>query len=461
MFKKYRHIHFVGIGGIGMSGIAEVVMNLGYHVSGSDLKASALTRRLRSRGARINYGHRAGNVVGAQVVVVSSAVNGSNPEIVEARRCGIPVVPRAEMLAELMRLKYGIAVAGTHGKTTTTSLIAHVLAKSGLDPTIVIGGRVKTWRSNARLGKGDFLVAEADESDRSFLHLTPTIAVITNIDPEHLENYRGVAHLHQAFAEFAAKVPFYGAAVCCVDHPVVATLAKRLSRRVITYGLTSTADFSAREIAQIGDRLTFTVCHHGREVGRARLRLVGRHNVANALAAIAVATELEVPVARWTSALAGFGGIDRRFEILSRRGPIVVSDYAHHPTELAAVIEAARDGWPGRRVVMVHQPHRFTRLRALFNEFVRVLGQADACILMRLYAAGEQPLPGVSARRLWGALRRRHPTKPVSYAETPEKILEIVRRLTTPETLVCFAGAGDVWKVAKAYAKEAAVRRWD
>ncbi|MBI2344013.1 MAG: UDP-N-acetylmuramate--L-alanine ligase [Deltaproteobacteria bacterium] len=453
MFRQYQHIHFVGIGGIGMSGIAEVLLTLGYAVSGSDLRSSAITRHLKRRGARIAYGHKREQINGAHVVVTSSAIVGTNPEVREARARGIPVVPRAEMLAELMRLKYGIAIAGTHGKTTTTSLIAHVLAGGGLDPTIVIGGRVNSWRTNARLGKGNYLVAEADESDRSFLKLTPTIAIITNIDPEHMENYRNFADVRRAYLAFAEKVPFYGFAVCCVDHPEVRAMRRQCTRPVMTYGITESADFTATRIRQIEDRLHFTVLYRGTPLGEVALQMPGRHNVVNALAAVAVGHLLEVPFAKIVRGLARFKGIERRFQVLYRHGPLVVNDYAHHPAELRATIQAARDGWPQRRVIVVHQPHRYSRLCALFREFVDVLAEADAVILMRLYAAGESPLPGISARRLWGMLRRRSSALSVKYAEAPEKVVELVEEMTTPEDIVLFLGAGDIWKVGMTYAR--------
>lgn len=436
-----------------MSGIAEVLMNLGYAVSGSDVKPSVTTRRLKRRGARVAYGHRAAAVNGAHVVVVSSAIDTKNPEVHEAQRRGVPVVPRAEMLAELMRLKYGIAVAGTHGKTTTTSLIAQVLAAGGLDPTIVIGGRVNSWRTNARLGKGEFLVAEADESDRSFLKLTPTIAVITNIDPEHMENYRDFDDVRQAYLTFANKVPFYGSVVCCADHPEVRRLRASCTRPLVTYGLTEAADYTASQIQALSDRLAFTVHYRGETLGLVNLRGPGRHNVGNALAAVAVGRLLDLPFAVIAKALGRFQGIERRFQILHRGGPLVVSDYAHHPTELQATMQAARDGWPGRRLIVVHQPHRYTRLKALFGDFVNTLADADAVILMRLYAASEAPIPGISARKLWGALRRRIPNALVCYGETPAKIIEQVQKIATPNDLVLFLGAGDIWKVADAYAK--------
>ncbi|MBI4238861.1 MAG: UDP-N-acetylmuramate--L-alanine ligase [Deltaproteobacteria bacterium] len=453
MFKRYQQLHFVGIGGVGMSGIAEVLLNLGYRISGSDLRPSAATRRLKQRGARLHYGHLAAHVGAAHVVVVSSAVAVSNPEVVEARRRGIPVVQRAEMLAELMRLKYGIAVAGTHGKTTTTSLIAAVLATGRLDPTIIIGGRVNAWRTNARLGKGEFLVAEADESDRSFLRLDPTIAVITNIDREHMENYRDFDDVRQAYRSFAERAPFYGTAVCCADHPETMALAQRLSRPVVTYGVNVAADYMARNIRARAERLHFEVLYRNKVLGNAQLRMPGRHNVGNALAAIAVGHFLEIPFRTIVRGLARFRGIERRFQILRRQAPIVVSDYAHHPVELAATIRAAREGWPEKRVIVVHQPHRYSRLQALFRDFVEVLAGVDGLVLMRLYEASERPIPGVSTRRLWGALRRRRPELAVRYAESPQKVLELTRRLVTRDAIVLFLGAGDISKVAAEFVK--------
>jgi UDP-N-acetylmuramate--alanine ligase len=453
MFKQYQHIHFVGIGGVGMSGIAEVLLNLGYAVSGSDLKSSVTTRRLKKRGAKISYGHKSTHVNGAHVVVTSSAVNRSNPEVSQARKTGIPVVPRAEMLAELMRLKYGIAVAGTHGKTTTTSLISHVLAGAGLDPTIVIGGRVNSWRTNARLGKGEYLVAEADESDRSFLKLSPTIAVVTNIDQEHMENYRGIADVRRVYQQFADKVPFYGAVVCCVDHAEIRRLRRGCTRPIVTYGIAESADYNATRISQAGERVTFTVLRKGEELGEITLPMPGRHSVANALAAVAVADRLQIPFQVIAKSLGKFRGIERRFQVLYRNGPTVVNDYAHHPVEIRAVIQAARDGWPGQRVIVVHQPHRFSRLKSLFRDFVSVLAEADGVILMRLYAAGERSLLGISSRKLWGALRRRVPDIPVHYAEMQPKIFEILGKIVGPDDLVLFLGAGDICNVGTHFAK--------
>jgi len=454
MFKRYKHIHFVGIGGIGMSGIADVLLTLGYEVSGSDLKTSSVTARLKRRGARIIRGHSVSNIDDADVVVVSSAVQEDNPEIIEARKRGIPVVPRAEMLAELMRLKYAIAVAGTHGKTTTTSMIATILFCAGFDPTMVIGGRVNSFRTNARLGRGEFLVAEADESDRSFLHLSPTIAVITNIDYEHMENYKDFCHVKESYLTFANKVPFYGCVVACIDHAPVREIVKKLGRRCITYAIGRRADFTAVDIRQVEDKLRFVVYREGKLLGAVRLGMVGHHNVSNALAAIAVADELEIPFERIAAAFMRFKGVERRFQILKGApGPIVVNDYSHHPAEIAAAIESARNGWPERRLVFVHQPHRYSRLKALFKDFVRVLSMPDHVALLKLYPAGERPLRGVTSRQLFISLKRRFPKLPVDLLDDGPSVKVWVRKNVRKNDLVVFSGAGDIWKVGKETAR--------
>ena len=453
MFKKYKKIHFVGIGGIGMSGIAEILLNLGLTVTGSDLKRSAVTQRLTRRGAKIWIGHEERHAEGAHVVVVSSAVSQSNPEIRYATKMGIPVVPRAEMLAELMRLKYGIAVAGTHGKTTTTSLIAQVVHRAGLDPTMIVGGKVKSLRGNARLGRGEFLVAEADESDRSFLKLSPTIGVITNIDPEHMENYNDFEHLKSAFVDFANKVPFYGSVVCCVDHPVVKKILPKIVRPCITYGERD-ADYIAANIEQVGGHLSFEVIHKGQQLGKIDLPMAGKHHAKNALAAIAVGRELDIPFPTIKHALEQFRGVARRFEILHNGSPIVVDDYGHHPVEIAATIAAAREGWPTCRIIVVIQPHRYTRLGQLFDEFVASVRMADAVLVMEVYPAGEKPIRGVTGERLCEKIRTQYPKKFVAYTPMAGRVVSTLSPWCGKDDLILFLGAGDITKIAHQFAKE-------
>ncbi len=452
MFKKYQQIHFVGIGGIGMSGIAEVLINLGYRVTGSDLKSGPTAQRLKRLGAKVHAGHRRQNIDGAHVVVVSSAVPEDNPEVREARRLGIAVVPRAEMLAELMRMKYGVAVAGTHGKTSTTSLIGCVLDRAGLDPTIIIGGRVNNLRSNARLGRGEYLVAEADESDQSFLKLAPTIGVITNIDPEHMENYDGFDDMQRAFVEFANKVPFYGAVVACTAHPVVRRILPRIKRPVITYGVAG-ADFTARGIDQEGDLLRFEALFRGEPMGEVVLRMTGSHQVLNALAAIAVSRHLDIPFKTIRAALKTFKGVARRFQILSKSGPMVVDDYAHHPVEIAATLAAARSGWPKKRVVAVVQPHRFSRLADHFDEFVTSVKDADAVVVMEVYPAGEKPRRNYTGEILWKEMCRYYPKKMVAFAPTGQDVQTTLAPWCRKEDLILFLGAGSITQAAKTYAK--------
>lgn len=455
MFKKYKHIHFVGIGGIGMSGIAQVLLTLGYNVTGSDLKKSHATAQLIRRGAKVMFGHKAENVGDAHVVVVSSAVCENNLEVIEARKKGIPVVPRAEMLAELMRLKYGIAVAGTHGKTTTTSLIATIFASAGLDPTIVVGGVVNSFRTNARLGKGEFLVAEADESDRSFIKLTPTIAVITNIDPEHMENYRDFQHVRETYASFANKVPFYGSVVACLDHPEVKNLISHIERRVVTYGVEA-GDFTAKNIRQEEGVIYFDAVFKGKELGDIALAIPGKHNVLNALASIAVAMELDIPFVKIKKGFAKFKGIERRFQIfLNKEGcPMVVTDYAHHPKEIEAVLNSAGDGWKNRRLVCVIQPHRYTRLSALFDEFVSVLEKPEVLVVMPVYPAGETPIDGASGKRLYEeVLKTRNKEKVTIFAKDKIKMFDEVKKIVVPDDIILFLGAGDIWKMGKEFAK--------
>jgi UDP-N-acetylmuramate--alanine ligase len=445
---RTRRIHFVGIGGIGMSGIAELLANLGYEVSGSDAKGSEITERLARLGVRIAKGHAAGHVGNADVVVVSSAIQAGNPEVDEAARRSIPVIPRAEMLAELMRLRYGIAIAGAHGKTTTTSMVALVLERAGLDPTAVIGGRLSAFGSNARLGKGDYMVVEADESDRSFLKLTPSIAVMTNIDHEHMESYGSWDALQQAFADFGNKVPFYGAVVACVDDAAVRALLPRLTRRVITYGFEDSGAAitgSAMELEAFGSRCRVTqrtadgVTH---DLGTLRLHVPGRHNLLNALGAVAVGLEVGVPFSKMAAGFAEFRGAERRFQLRGEaRGVMVVDDYGHHPTEIAAVIAAARAGLD-RRVVVVFQPHRYTRTRDLLKEFGAALGAADEIVLTDVYAAGEAPIEGATAEAVEAEVRKTG--RPVRLVKVLDDLPAAVAAVARPNDLVITLGAGSI-----------------
>ena len=433
-----------------MSGIAEVLVTLGYEVSGSDEKPSGMTERLARLGVRIARGHDGANVGNADVVVVSSAIPAGNPEVEAARRRGIPVIPRAEMLAELMRLRYGIAIAGAHGKTTTTSMVALVLERAGLDPTAVIGGRLSAFGSNARLGRGDYMVVEADESDRSFLKLNPAIAVVTNIDREHMESYGSWDALQQAFVEFANKVPFYGTVVACVDDRPVRDLLPRITRRVITYGFeqsAATVEGHGMTLEAFGSecRVRLTNASGAMDVGRLRLRVPGRHNLLNALAAVAVGLETGIPFDRISTALEEFGGAERRFQLRGEeRGVMVVDDYGHHPTEIAAVIAAARAGLD-RRVVVVFQPHRYTRTRDLLDEFATALAGADEILLTDIYAAGEPPIPGVTIDALEAVVRRTG--RPVTVVRAVDAVADAVASIARPNDLVITLGAGSIGSV--------------
>jgi UDP-N-acetylmuramate--alanine ligase len=446
-------VHFVGIGGIGMSGLAELLANLGYVVSGSDLRASAVTARLEALGARVFTGHRAEQVAGADVVVVSSAIRPDNPEVLEAARRHIPVIPRAEMLAELMRLRYGIAVAGSHGKTTTTSMIALMLERGGLDPTAVIGGRLSAFGSNARLGRGEVMVAEADESDGSFLRLSPAIAVVTNIDREHVDHYGDFERLCEAFVDFANRVPFHGAVVACADDPAVARLLPRMTRRVVPYGLAA-PEAAVRgvdvEVAAGGSRCRVEVAgaaSGARQLGEIRLTVPGRHNLANALAAVAVGLELGMAFETIAAALAEFPGAERRFQMMGEAAGVrVVDDYGHHPTEIAAVLDAARLG-PARRLVVAFQPHRFSRTKALLPEFGRALAAADEVVIAPIYPAGEDPLPGVTAEAVAGAVRAVRPI-PVHVVAGLDELVTCVANLARDGDLVITLGAGSIGTVA-------------
>jgi UDP-N-acetylmuramate--alanine ligase len=408
VLRKIQRVHFVGIGGSGMSGIAEVLLNLGYAISGSDLRRSPVTERLESLGARVFCGHARENASGAHVVVTSTAVRPENPEVEEARRHGVPVIPRAEMLAELMRLKYGVAVAGSHGKTTTTSMVALVLDRGGLDPTVVVGGRLGVLGSGGRLGQGEFLVAEADESDRSFLKLTPTLAVVTNIDREHLDAYRDLADIQDAFLGFVNKVPFYGGAVLCLDDPPVRGILPRVERRVVTYGLSHEASVSARDLEILPTRSSYTATLDGRALGKVTLVVPGAHNVSNSLAAVAVGLDLEVPFAAIQAGLESFTGVDRRFQERGEaKGVLVIDDYGHHPTEIRVTLETLRRRAGERRTVVLFQPHRFTRTRALWDDFAAAFDQADLLLLTDIYPASEEEVPGITAEALARAIAGR------------------------------------------------------
>ena len=453
MIKRMRRInrvHFVGIGGSGMSGIAEVMLSLGYEVQGSDLKRNASVRRLEGQGATVFIGHAADNVQNADAVVVSSAVNDSNPEVVAAREALLPIVQRAEMLGELMRFRYSIAVSGTHGKTTTTSLVASVLAEGGLDPTFVIGGRLKSADANARLGQGEYLVAEADESDASFVHLKPMLAIVTNIDADHMSTYDGdIEKLKGGFIEFLHNLPFYGLAILCADDPGVNEILPDVGRSILTYGVDSEADVRAENIRFSGASTTFDVLRAGREEAlHISLRLPGLHNVRNALATIAVASELQVSDHALVAALEKFEGIDRRFQNLgdvrTNKGTVMmVDDYGHHPTEIAATLAAARSGWPGKRVVLAFQPHRYTRTRDLLDDFASVLSDADVLIVLEVFAAGEDPITGADGRAIARAVRTRGGVEPV-FVESLDELPAVLEDLLEEGDLVLTMGAGNI-----------------
>jgi UDP-N-acetylmuramate--alanine ligase len=454
MKHKVRRIHFVGIGGSGMSGIAEVLVNQGYQVSGSDLAENAATRRLAQLGAKVMLRHQPANIAGADVVVVSTAVRADNPEVLAAREHRIPVVPRALMLAELMRLKQGIAIAGTHGKTTTTSLVASVLAEAGLDPTFVIGGRLIAAGSNARLGAGEFIVVEADESDASFLHLQPMVAVVTNIDADHMDTYgQDFEELKDAFVQFLRNLPFYGAAILCTDDPHLRSILAAVTKPVITYGSGEDANLRAEAIRHDAGRMKFRVRRQGAQPLDVTLNLPGRHNVLNALAAIAVAGELGIKDQAILKALAEFHGVGRRFQ---RYGDIplaeggsftLIDDYGHHPAEMAATLEAARGAFPGRRIVLAFQPHRYSRTRDLFEDFVKVLSTADALLLAEVYPAGEAPIIAADGRSLARALRVAGGVEPV-FVEDIAEMPDAIRRVAQDGDVVVTMGAGSIGNVS-------------
>ncbi len=450
MYRKNQHIHFIGIGGIGMSGIAELLLNLGYRISGSDLRESRITRRLAKLGGQIKIGHSPHWIEGADVVVISSAVRSDNPEVSAAYSAGIPVIPRAEMLAELMRLKInGIAVAGTHGKTSTTSMAGVLLAEAGLDPTVVIGGQVNNLGSNAKLGNGDFLVAEADESDGSFLKLSPVLEIITNIELDHVDHYSDLEAVKAAFLEFINRIPFYGAAILCLDDPNVAALLPLIRKRIITYGLTPQADIQAREITARGFISRFEVWHRGRALGKMTLSVPGRHNVYNALAVVALGLELEIDFAVITRALGNYTGVQRRLQIKGEvNGIMLIDDYGHHPTAIRVTLAALRAAWPKRRLVVLFQPHRYSRTAGLFPEFCTAFHDADLVILSDIYAAGEEPIAAVAGDALTRALRS-HGQKAVEYIPDLADLPAAVAPVLVSGDVVLTMGAGDIWRAGE------------
>ncbi len=452
--RRIRTIHMIGIGGAGMSGIAEVLTNLGYEVRGSDIRASAVTQRLQELGITVLIGHDAANVGGADVVVTSSAVDSNNPEVLAAKAARLPVVPRAEMLAELMRYRHGIAVAGTHGKTTTTSLIASIFAEAGQDPTYIIGGLLNSTGSHARLGESRILIAEADESDASFLHLQPMVAVITNIEADHLDTYGGdFEQLRKTFLEFLHNLPFYGVAVLCVDDPVIAEMLPVISRAVLTYGFSERADYRIVEVEKHFLKTAFTMLRPNAKPLPIELNMPGLHNVLNAAAAIAVCCDEGLPDAAMAEGLRGFQGVERRFQVLgdlplSEGAALLVDDYGHHPTELRATLAAARQAWPKRRLVMVFQPHRYSRTRDLYEDFVSVLSEVDVLLLLEVYAAGEAPIAGADGRALSRSIRQRGLLDPIFVAAV-EDVPRVLAGLLQPDDVVLTQGAGNVASVTQ------------
>ncbi len=452
--RRIKRIHFVGIGGVGMCGIAEVLCNQGYKISGSDIKKSATTERLVALGAQVFIGHAESNVAQVDVVVTSTAVDETNPEIIAARAARTPIVRRAEMLAELMRYRHGVAVAGTHGKTTTTSLLASVFAQGDLDPTFVIGGRLNSAGTNARLGASRYLIAEADESDASFLHLQPMVAIVTNIDADHMDTYGGDFNvLKQTFVDFLHNLPFYGLAVLCIDDPVVAEIRERINRPVLTYGINEGADFRAVDISQEGMKTHFTVLRpEGHEPLKVTVNMPGMHNVLNALATIAVATDEGIDDSAITDALDGFTGVGRRFQVLcdlpvGSGSAMLVDDYGHHPREIQVTIQAVRDGWPDRRIVMINQPHRYTRTRDLYEDYVQVLSDVDSLLLLEVYAAGEEAIASADSRSLCRSIRQRGSIEPV-FVESLDAIPELLKNTLRDGDILLTQGAGDITALA-------------
>lgn len=453
MYGKIKNIHFVGIGGIGMSGIAEILLNLDYSVSGSDIKESGTVNRLRDIGAKISIGHRGQNIENCDVVVISSAISSENPEISAAKEKGIPVIPRAEMLAELMRLKYGIAVAGSHGKTTTTSMVSTVLSYAGLDPTIVVGGRVKTLGSNARLGHGEFMVVEADESDGSFLTLSPVISVVTNLDREHLDHYKNMDELVNCFSDFINKLPFYGLAIICIDSPWVDSLIKNSNKRIITYGFSENAELRAINIEINGFQTNFDIELNKELLGNVELNVPGEHNALNALAAIAIGIELGIDVKKIINGLEEFKGIDRRMQVKGETNDIIfLDDYAHHPEEIKVTLKAIKDSLD-RRLVLIFQPHRYSRTSLLFEEFVDALKNVEVLLITDIYPAGESPVNGTNSEKLVNAIRKKSVGN-VIYVNEHENLVNIVKDLIKPNDAVITFGAGNVWRYGEEILRE-------
>jgi UDP-N-acetylmuramate--alanine ligase len=453
MYGRIRNIHFVGIGGIGMSGIAEVLLNMGYSVTGSDLKRSDIIDRLERLGAKIFLSHSRENVGNADVVVTSSAIKKNNPEVLEAKSHKIPVIPRAEMLAELMRLKYGIAVAGSHGKTTTTSMISTILGFGGFDPTIVVGGKVKTLDSNAHLGKGSFMVVEADESDGSFLMLSPVIAVVTNIDREHLDYYQDMIRLEETFSTFLNKIPFYGLAVLCLDSTHVRSIISTFKKRFITYGFSSQAEFRAEDVRVHGFETNFKVLFNNSLLGDVKLNVPGRHNAENSLASFAVGMELGMSFEHIRDGLSEFRGIERRLQVKGERsGILVMDDYGHHPEEIRATLRTLKESF-SKRLIVIFQPHRYTRTKLLFNDFVSALGEPDMLHVLDIYPAGETPIPGVTSDKLTQAIKNKG-HKGVYYAKEPDEAVKRVLEVLRPGDLVLTLGAGNVWKLGEKIVEE-------
>jgi UDP-N-acetylmuramate--alanine ligase len=449
MFRNTQRIHFVGIGGIGMSGIAEILLSMGYEVSGSDLVERDTVKRLEELGAEFYLGHHGENLHRADVVVVSSAVSQDNPEVKAARERAIPVIPRAEMLAELMRMKHGVAIAGSHGKTTTTSMVATVLTEGGHDPTVIIGGKLNQLGSNARLGNGKLLVAEADESDGSFLKLTPTVAVVTSLDEEHLDHYGSLEQIRGAFLNFINKVPFYGLAVLCADQERIMGLLPQVEKRYVTYGLEGSWNYTAHEISFDGMRTGFQLHHQGRKLGEVVINMPGVHNVYNALAAAAVGLEFGMDFRAVRKALNEFEGVQRRFQVKGLLGEtIVVDDYGHHPTEIRATLQAARNGWPDRKLIVVFQPHRYTRTRDLLREFCRCFDEAHTLILTDIYPAGEEPIPGVTAERIKAGIEKEGGCNLV-FSPDKGEIPSLLQGMDMGRSILITLGAGDIWQVGE------------